>query len=386
MKLLHLLLAGLMLLTPLSYVASAADDDAPARTKRTAKTKKAKERDVRKAASRKKKELREMGVKNVRVKNPGDWPRKVSVPKDTELTPGAQGGTGFSYTSNHFQYVSPVKLDAAAQKTVARLCECAYAANKAIGEEIPVPRATADRGDKKFLVQLQPTMEAYYAAGGPRNSAGVFLGAFRRPANVAPGTPQVIKEEHIAMDKVMIPFPSLGIGANGSVVKEDIDTHALVHELTHQQFLLNNLPIWANEGWAEYVGYVPYVGEDLDFDRGFSLILHAAKQRAESGALDFDFSLEDFFTMDQQTMYGYMPQGKDTYMLSVMTVAFFVHLDGKKGVDAMKAYLQALIDGKSAADAAQELIKPHRSVERLQQDFIRAWKSKKVKVSFPKKR
>ena len=187
------------------------------------------------------------------------------------------------------------------------------------------------------------------------------------------------------MDKVMIPFPSLGIGANGSVVKEDIDTHALVHELTHQQFLLNNLPIWANEGWAEYVGYVPYVGEDLDFDRGFSLILHAAKQRADRGALDFDFSLEDFFTMDQQTMYGYMPQGKDTYMLSVMTVAFFVHLDGKKGVDAMKAYLQALIDGKPADEAAQELIKPHRSIARLQQDFIRAWKSKKVKVSFPKK-
>lgn len=385
MKLLHLLLAGLMLLMPLSYEATAADGDTSASARRSAKGQKAKERDVRKAASRKKKELREMGVKNVRVKNPGDWPRKVSVPKDTELAPGPQGGPGFVYTSNHFRYESPVKLDAAAQKTVARLCECAYAANKAIGEEIPVLRAAAERGDKKFLVQLQPTMEAYYAAGGPRNSAGVFLGAFRRPANLSPDAPRVIREEDIAMDKVMIPFPSVGIGANGSVVKDDIDTHALVHELTHQQFLLNNLPIWANEGWAEYVGYVPYVGEDLDFDRGFSLILHAAKQRADCGALDFDFTLEDFFTMDQQAMYGYMPQGKDTYMLSVMTVAFFVHLDGKKGVDAMKAYLQALIDGKPAEEAAQELIKPHRNVARLQQDFIRAWKSKKVKVSFPKK-
>ena len=47
--------------------------------------------------------------------------------------------------------------------------------------------------------------------------------------------------------------------------------------------------------------------------------------------------------------------------------------------------LQALIDGKPAEEAAQELIKPHRNVARLQQDFIRAWKSKKVKVSFPKK-
>lgn len=384
MRLWYLLLTALMLMLPLVSPA-VAEDDAPARTRRTVKAKKAKDRDVRKAASRKRKELREQGVKNVRVKNPGDWPRRVSVPEGTRLSEASQSAQGHVYSSNHFRYVSPVKLDEPAQKTVARLCECAYAANKAIGEVLPVPRATTDRGDKKFMVQLMPTMEAYYAAGGPRNSAGVFLGAYRKPVSANPDAPVVLKEEHIAMDKVMIPFPSLGIGPKGSVEREDIDTHALVHELTHQQFLLNNLPIWCNEGWAEYVGYVPYVGEDLDFDRGFSLILHAAKKRAEHGALDFDFSLEDFFTMDQQTMYGYMPQGKDTYMLSVMTIAFFVHLDGKKGVDAMKAYLQALIDGKSPGDAVQELIKPHRTAARLQQDFVRAWKGKKVKVSFPRK-
>ncbi|MBO5684391.1 MAG: hypothetical protein J6R92_05530 [Akkermansia sp.] len=356
------------------------DSDTESGGRRSGKSVKEKARNVRKAASKKKKELREMGVKNVRVNTPGDWPRKVSVPKDTEVSEAAGGapGTGYTYTSNNFVFRSRNKLMPEAQKTVSRLCECAYAACKAISEVLPVPRASADRGEKKFVVELQPGMEEYFAAGGPTNSAGVFLGAYRNTG--APPT-----EADIAMDKVMIPFPSLGIGRSGKVERDDIDTHALVHELTHQQFLLNALPIWANEGWAEYVGYVPYVGEDLDFERGFSLILHAAKQRADRGALDFDFKLEDFFTMDQQTMYGYMPQGKDTYMLSVMTIAFFVHLDGKKGVDAMKAYLQALLDGKSHEDAAQELIAPHRTAARLQQAFIRAWKSKKVKVSFPKK-
>lgn len=375
LKSLYLLLGLLIALAPMTVQA---DADVP--TPRPKREKKEKARNVNKAASRKRKELREMGVKNVRVNNPGDWPRKVSVPKDTELQemqlpPGQQG---FAYASNNFVYISPVQLQPEAQKTVARLCECAYEANKAIGGVLPVPRSTAERGEKKFVVQLQPTMEAYFAAGGPRNSAGVFLGAIRKTG--APPT-----EGDIAMDKVMIPFPSVGIGRSGRVEREDIDTHALVHELTHQQFLLNALPIWANEGWAEYVGYVPYVGEDLDFDRGFSLILHTAKQRAEQGALDFDFKLVDFFTMNQETMYGYMPRGKDTYMLSVMTVAFFVHLDGKKGVEAMKAYLQALLDGKSPDEAAQELIKPYRSADLLEKKFIRAWKSKKVKVSFPKK-
>ena len=373
-RIFHLLIALLVALGPMQATGDTGRDRSSNRAG------KEKERNVRKAASRKKKELREMGVKNVRVKSPGDWPRSVSVPKDTEVQEMAGGapGAGVTYVSNNFAFVSRQKLQPEAQKTVARLCECAYSACKAIAEVLPVPRSSADRGEKKFIVELQPGMEEYYAAGGPTNSAGVFLGAYRKT-----GGP--LKEADIAIDKVMIPFPSLGIGRSGKVEREDIDTHALVHELTHQQFLLNSLPIWANEGWAEYVGYVPYVGEDLDFDRGFSLILHAARQRAERGALDFDFKLEEFFTMNQQTMYGYMPQGKDTYMLSVMTVAFFVHLDGKKGVDAMKAYLQALLDGKPPEDAAQELIKPHRTAARLQQDFIRAWKSKKVKVSFPKK-
>lgn len=383
MKLWYLLIAALVAVLPLTSTVDAADNYTSKTTKSKAKTKKSKDRDVRKAASRKKKELRQQGVKKVRVNSPGDWPRLVSVPKDTEVVVAESAGDKQTFTSNHFRYESPVALDEAAQKTVARLCECAYAANKAIGEVIPVPRATAERGDKKFMVQLWPTMAAYHQNGGPQGSAGVFVGALRRFQG--PNAPRTTTEEHIAMDKVMIPFPSLGIGAGGSVVSEDINTHALVHELTHQQFLLNNLPIWANEGWAEYVGYIPYVGEDLDFSMGFSAVQQSAKQMGENGALDFDFGLEQFFTMDQKTMYGYMPN-KNTYMLSVMTVAFFVHLDGKKGVDAMKAYLQALIDGKTAEEAAQELIKPHRTVERLEQDFIRAWKSKKVKVSFPKER
>ncbi len=378
MKWISLILAGLLVILPLVPQAGAEDEGFT--ISRKVKGKKARERNVRKAASRKKKELREMGVKNVRVRNPGDWPRKVSVPKDTELReiklPG--GEKGCVYVSNNYEYYTRIPLSADAQKTVVRLCECAYAANKAIGEVLPVPRATAERGGKRFAVVLQPSMEAYYEAGGPKGSAGVFQGAYRK------GIKQ-LREEDIAMDRVMIPFESLGLGRSGSVVREDIDTHALVHELTHQQFLLNNLPIWANEGWAEYVGYVPYVGEDLDFDRGFSLILHEAKKRAAFEALDFDFSLEDFLTMDQKTMYGYMAQRKDTYMLSVMTVAFFVHLDGKRGIDAMKSYLQALLEGQGPDEAAEKLIAPYRTAKRLQQAFVRAWKARKVTVGFPKK-
>lgn len=375
MKTWDLLLVALLALLPFTPMA-AAEEESPA----SRRVSKGKERNVRKAASRKKKELRDMGVKSVRVKAPGDWPRKVSVPKDAELqeTPLPQDMSGHLYASNHYVYYSPVALDSPARKTVSRLCECAFAANKAIAEVLPVPRPVTERGERKFIITLQPSMEAYHAAGGPPRSAGVFMGRYRKGSHP-------LKEEDVTMDQVMIPFESLGLNKAGAVQREDIDTHALVHELTHQQFLLNGLPIWANEGWAEYVGYVPYVGEDLDFDRGFSLILHTARQRAAQNALEFDFSLAEFLTMDQQAMYSYMPQGKDTYTLSVMVVAFFVHLDGKRGIEAMKDYLRALLDGKSHEEAAAVLAAPYRSADRLQQAFVRAWKSKKVKVAFPKK-
>lgn len=348
------------------------------------KKKKTKPRDPRREAARKKKELRKMGVKNVRVSKPGDWPSGVPVPEDTTLVAkGEQPGVGFVYETNNYRFHSPVALEEDAQKTIGRLFECAFAANKAVGEVLPVPRTEMDRTEKKYLVELWPTRQQYIAKGGPPDSSGVFTCGVRKRANApSSDSPGPMEEADIAMDKVMVPFGSLGLGENGAVVSADINTHTLVHELTHQNFIRNGLPIWANEGWAEYLGYIPYVGETLDFNRCFSLILHEAKKRVPQGALNFPFSLEEFLTMDKNTMYGYMNQRKDTYMLSVMTISFFVHLDGRKGVDAMKAYMQALLDGTPNSDAIEELIKPHRNVKQLEKDFIRAWKRKKVEVSF----
>ena len=81
-------------------------------------------------------------------------------------------------------------------------------------------------------------------------------------------------------------------------------------------------------------------------------------------------------------MYGYMSQGKDTYTLATMIVTFYVHLDGKKGVEAIKKYMQAMLDGESAEEAKRHLIGHHKNAKQLQKDFIKAWKRKKVDVSF----
>lgn len=345
---------------------------------RETKAKKSKKRNVGKAAQQKKKALREAGVKKVYAKSPGGWPDKVPVPEETTLKESPKQGQFFVYETNNYAFFTPVALDPNACETVGRLFECAYEANKAVGEILPVPRTKEDRSNKKYRVELWPTKQQYIQQGGPSNSSGVYAFAARR----IPGQPMVFNEKTLAQDKVMVPFPSLGLGSNGQVVSNDIETHTLVHELTHQNFVYNNLPIWCNEGWAEYIGYVPYVGEDLDFTRCFGVILNKAKTQGEHGALDFDFPLENFLTMSQEEMYGYMGNGKDTYTLATMIVTFYVHMSGKKGVEAIKAYMQSMLDGVPADEAKEELIKPFKNAKGLQKEFIKAWKRKKVAVSF----
>ena len=346
--------------------------------KETTKVAKNKKRNVGKAAQQKKKALREQGVRNVRVKSPSDWPDKIPVPKDAELKEAPKKGAEFVYETNNYVFYTPVALDINARTTIGRLFECAYEANKAVGEVLPVPRTEEDRSSKKYMVQLLPTVEAYRQSGGPKDSAGVFTFALRRQ----PGKSSAITADSVALDKVMVPFQSLGLDATGKVVNNDIETHTLVHELTHQNFLYNNLPIWCNEGWAEYIGSVPYIGEDLEFSRCYAVILKRAQEREKQGALNYPFSLQEFLTMSQQEMYSYMPLGKDTYTLATLIITFYVHLDGKKGIEALKKYMQALLDGESPEEALQCLIEPHKNARQLQKDFIKAWKRKKVNISF----
>lgn len=344
---------------------------------REAKPKKSKKRNVGRAAQQKRRALREQGIKKVHAMSPSGWPDKIPVPKDTKLQECPKKGNFFVYETNNYVFHSPVALDSNACDTVGRLFECAYEANKAVGEVLPVPRTEEDRSKKKYMVQLWPTREQYIQNGGPSSSSGVFSFAVRR----VPGQKSRVSAQTLAQDKVMVPFPSLGLSADGHVASEDIETHTLVHELTHQNFVYNNLPIWCNEGWAEYVGYVPYVGEDLDFTRCFGVILKKAQTQASAGALNFNFNLTEFFVMDQQNMYSFMGQGKDTYTLSTMIITFYVHMSGKKGVAALKAYMQALLDGESEEEATAHLIKPFKNAKNLQKEFIKAWKRKKVEVN-----
>ncbi|MDO4953746.1 MAG: hypothetical protein Q4E43_01235 [Akkermansia sp.] len=448
-----------------------ADKKPAAKDKAKADDEEEKERNVQKAAREKRKELREAGVKNIRVKSPDSWPKKVPVPENTELAeiPHKEGDKEYTYESNNYVFHSSVPISPESRKTIGRLFECAFAANKAIAKVLPVERAKQDRSQKKYKVTLCRTRREYLSKGGSQGSDGMFIlqapaGGGMVPGNIpgvpaAPGAddggnpviqvpadmdpeeylkkigvtkdengnpviripadkvpdflkpdnntpqpapqpvpqtrqspyipmaragsdatadPEPLDERQIYDDYVLVPFDALGMDENGKIVKNDINTHTLVHELTHQNFALNRLHTWASEGWAEYVGYVPYVGEDLDFDRCFAVILREAQKYSEDGQLRFSFTLEQFLRMPQQEMYDCMGRGQNSYLLATMLVTFFVHQDGNRGVEAMRAYMQALRDGKPKDEAVDTLIAPYKSSENLQKAFLKAWSQRKI--------
>lgn len=322
------------------------------------------------------------------IDSPDRWPTKVPVPKGTrlkEISAKKAGLDGYTYETNNYRFNSQVEMDEEGQETIGRLFECAYAANKAIGRVLPVPRAKGNRRAKEKLVAfLYKNMEEYHKNGGPEGSAGVF--SYRKmsmPGDSGTRRRRVSKSDEsklISEDLVRVPFTSLGLSEEGHVVNKEIDTHTLVHELTHQCFCLNNLPVWANEGWAEYVGYVPYQDEELDFDQCFNVICANAKHK--QAFLNFPFTLEDFLTMSQDEMYAHMHGGRDTYMLATMCVAYFVHLNGRPGVKAMRNYMTELLKGEPNEKALKKLYGRFRSADKLQEDFLKSWAEHGVQVRF----
>lgn len=310
------------------------------------------------------------------VLSPRGWPTQVPVPRNTrlrEVSSRKSGLDGFTYATQNFQFNSSIELDEEAQMRVGELFECTFAANRAIAKVLPILRAKKARTSRnRFDARLVVDRAAYLEAGGPSSSVGVFKSQWRGD--------ETTKESSIVEDYVLVALDAMGISKEGKVTVKTINSHTLVHEITHQSTCLNNLPIWINEGMSEYVGYVPFDGEKLDFEKSFDVVVENAKKRK----LDFPFSLQEYFEMSQEDMYAHMGNGVDTYMLSTLCVTYFVHLAGRTGVKNLDTYLKGLIRTGNTKANIKKLIGRLPSGKSFEELFIAAWKEKGVDITFAK--
>jgi len=342
-----------------------------------------------------KKQLRSKATKKKSAKSqtqqepdsPDRWPTQVPAPRNMRLkeVKAKKGDEGkFFYETNNFSFKSEVQLSEDAQESIGSLFECAFAANRAIARVLPLVRAKSNRTfRRKLKATLFADNASYLASGASEGSSGYFTYSFSRKSSNNRRKVK-LKEKMIRNDSVMIPLSSIGISAEGELESKTVNSHTLVHEITHQCTCLNQLSIWANEGISEYVAYVPYDGKILDFDGCFKIIIAGAKRRQP--VLNFPFSLEEFFMMDQQEFYKHMQSGSDTYYLSVLCVSYFIHLQERIGVKNFKAYLSRLYKGYSYEKSLPYLYGRKRDRSILQKDFIKSWKEFGINIQLKEHR
>jgi len=162
------------------------------------------------------------------------WPTdaQVAVPV-VEVKESIAAADAFVYTTAHFRFRSNVHLGTALMQDLAKVFELTYD----LHTKSPFGILSKPKDDV-FEARLFGTLQQYRAAGGPATSAGVY----------------------ILKDRIFLaPLDFMGIKAGpdgySKVSAARYDPSPIIHEITHMltNDMLVNLPLWLNEGYAEYI-------------------------------------------------------------------------------------------------------------------------------------
>ena len=167
------------------------------------------------------------------------WPRLIPfINVEVSEVPAKDGN--FIYTTRKFRFTTDANLGNALMKDLAKVFEATYEL------QLKAPLGLqASPVDGFYQSDLFGTKQKYNQSGGPPNTSGVYL----------------IKEK-----RFLAPLELMGVqqGSAGwrRISKADFDSSTIVHELTHMltHELVENLPLWANEGYAEYISRIPLEG------------------------------------------------------------------------------------------------------------------------------
>ena len=142
----------------------------------------------------------------------------------------------FIYTTPHFRFRSDVNLGTPLMKDLAQVFELTYS----LHTKSPFGILAQPKKDL-FDAWLFGTTENYMRAGGLPGTAGIYL----------------LKEKVF-----LAPLEQMGVRPGSAGWRKEsgsYDSSTVIHELTHMltHDMLNNLPLWVNEGYAEYISNIP---------------------------------------------------------------------------------------------------------------------------------
>jgi len=147
---------------------------------------------------------------------------------------------GFVYETFHFRFRTDVDLGTSLMKDLARVFELTHY----LHSKSPFGILAKPEHDL-FEAKLFGRLKDYQAAGGLPGTAGVY-----------------IRKRKVFLAPLEVMGVRAAAGGWKIVSREDYDTSTVVHELTHMltHDMLDNLPLWVNEGFADYIAGIPIEG------------------------------------------------------------------------------------------------------------------------------
>jgi hypothetical protein len=297
------------------------------------------------------------------------WPQDVRFTEDPQIQVVSEDKENkrFVYESANFRFVCDARLS----QQVVKGFSVMFESTRDYCRALPLGLTGGVKTNGKFQILLFEKKEDYVSAGGPSDSAGVFIGN---------------------QQAVLVPLESLGVKKVGSgyMLDRSMVNRTLIHELTHQltpeSYFEAGSKGWFSEGLAEYIASTPYrsgrfkvrsnLDDIVDYATGY------AKVDNHGRALGKKFSappLKEFMALDYHDFTG--QNGNFNYGLGLMLTTYFLQLDGKGDAARAKEFLKRLRAGKTGDEAVQALL-DGRSYGQLQEDFTKAWKRMGVEIKF----
>ncbi len=296
------------------------------------------------------------------------WPERIKFGDDPEISVIEEDAEKkrFIYESANYRYTCDVRLSKTVVKGFAVMFEATYL----FCRTLPIGLDGGRRSDGKLMVRLFEEFDDYVKAGGPRESAGVFLGG----------------KSH-----VLVPLTSLGVRPVGSgyMLDRDKSSKTLPHELTHQltpeAYFEPGAMGWFSEGIAEYIAVTPYRSGAYSVRNNHKDIIDYATGYGSKGnggrALGTEIQLPALKTFMLQTYESFLEQAGLNYGAGLLITYYFLQMDGEGDAKRVKAFLQALRGGKTGEDALAVLL-DGRSFEELEKEITKAWKRRGIELTF----
>lgn len=298
------------------------------------------------------------------------WPETIRFSEDPEISTVEEDPVKkhFIYESANYRYVCDVRL----AKSVVKGFAVMFEATHLYCRTMPLAINGGVKKDGKHLILLFEKFDDYVKAGGPPSSAGVFMGG---------------------RGVVMVPLGSLGVKPVGSGYMLDRDKssktlpHELAHQLTPDVYYDKGSMGWFTEGIAEYVAVTPYRsgtysvrGNQKDI---FDYATGYGSKDMGGRALGTKINLPPLKDFMLQSYASFLEQPQLSYGCGLLITTYFLHMDGAGDGKRIKAFLQALHDGKDGEESLGLLL-DGRTFEQLQEDLVKAWSKKGVDFTFSK--